>query len=228
MMKNSCHHFCIAALLLLAGIGGVHADDKAENKATKAKPHPGLAVHYYRDDPFWGGNWTTDFLPKVSPEKWVFSKYLFTRAEELVNHSFVNRSWFSLRAVGQVLLPGKSSDESSKGKEVTFFLVIDHGARLLVDGNVVVDAWQPKRGGGREITGKISLTPGKHSIVLEGFVGANNRLKDGLILKLLWESDGYGIKKGIVPAKVMSHNDSHLLPKPGRIKAKPVKKVENP
>lgn len=228
MMKNSRHHCFLVAFLLLVGIGDIWAEDGAKDRSPKDKSRSGLAVHYYRDKPFWGGNWTTDFLPKVKPETWVFSKYLYTRVEELVNHSFVNRSWFSLRAVGQIQVPGKPSAENPKRKEIIFHLIIDHGARLLVDGKVVVDAWIPKRGGGREVTGKVSLTPGKHTIVLEGFVGPNNRLKDGLILKMLWESDGYGIPKGIVPAKVLSHGDSHLVPKPGRVKKVSAKTIVKP
>lgn len=229
-MKNNRqrHWLCVVVFLVAVGTGSALAGDADDPTVAKGKAKPGLAVHYYGDQPFWGGNWTSEFLPKVNPEKWVFSNYLFSRVENVVNHSFVKRSWFSLRMSGYVTVPDVPADAEAGGKDVTFYLVIDQGARVLVDGKLVTDGWMPKLGGGREIKGTVLLTPGTHTLVVEGFVGANNRLKDGLILRLLWQSDGYGIKKAIIPVTALSHDAAQLVPKPGRTQKTQPKTVTKP
>ncbi|MFA6534087.1 MAG: PA14 domain-containing protein [Patescibacteria group bacterium] len=91
---------------------------------------------------------------------------------------------FSVRWEGQVNVNSDST--------VTFFVQSDDGARLYLDGSLVIDSWQnyqPKVNGWHQ--GSVYLTSGSHDIKLEYF-----EVTGGAYVKLCWNKQGELIPQG--------------------------------
>ena len=171
--------------------------------------NPGLVAHYYKDTLHWGGHWTTAFPPKVPPEEWIYTKYLFTRVEPVVNHRFPFRSWFSVRWQGFITIDEKTEPASQK---ISFGLRSVHGCRLIINGSTVVSDWQKTGKAEKTIWAEIELGPGKHPVIIEAYFGKNNDIKKGLPLALLWKSEAMGIKETVIPKSALSHQVKDLVP----------------
>jgi len=82
-----------------------------------------------------------------------------------------------------------------KGGKYRFYLTSDDGSMLWINDEVVVDNggwhWMKRR------TGRVALKPGKHKVRLEMF-------EDGGGQGCIWEWKARGIRKSVVPAKVLS------------------------
>ncbi len=93
---------------------------------------------------------------------------------------------FSVRWSGYVLAP--------KDGQYTFYLFLDDGGRLFIDGTQVIDEWQDHDG--VEFKKKVFLTRGKHTIRLEYY-------NDCCVarLALYWKPEGG--KKVIIPERYL-------------------------
>jgi len=90
---------------------------------------------------------------------------------------------FSARWSGYLLV--------DKDLPYTFYLFIDDGGRLFIDGKPVIDQWQNHPG--VEFQNKLFLARGKHAIRVDYY---NDHYRS--MLKLYWEPEGG--KKEIIPA----------------------------
>lgn len=128
-----------------------------------------------------------------------FSGFVFTRVEPTVDFDWgvgspdasLESNTFSVRASGVL--------ETDISGEHTFYVASDDGARLWVDGKLVVDDWNIP--GFNEASGRINLTSGIHDVRLdyyEDFGSAG--------VRLFWSYPGQA--KEVVP-------ESRLHPKSG-------------
>ncbi len=82
--------------------------------------------------------------------------------------------------------------------DYTFYLTTDDGARLTVDGDVVVDAWVPRPPTTSEVT--VSLAAGRHRLVVEFFEAGG-----GAVARLEWSAEG--LERQVVPADRVTADD---------------------
>ena len=207
----------LIAAVVLAVAGGVWAEEKkgkchAEGGKETCKRR-GLVAHYYRDPANWGGNWTPGSKPQVDPADWTFTKYHHSRIEPLVNHLFIRRGWFSVRWKGLIEIP-----KGEGAVNVTFEIWADDGCRLFIDGEKVIDDWKDVDEDATDShrTATVSLTGGKHKIVVEYFQGESLREDDRDPAKLYWSIPERHVPKQIVPASAFSYTLDDLFPDPGR------------
>jgi len=99
-----------------------------------------------------------------------------------------------------------------------FRLWADDGCRLLIDGTVVIDDWRACAEDDPSATrsATVTLTPGRHAIVVEYFQGQSLATNDQDPAKLYWECSARGIERQIVPADNFFHTAEDLKPEPGR------------
>ncbi len=203
--------FACLALALGLCICDTHAEEKAQDSDTKSAK-TGLAAHYYRDVNFWGGKWLTGQVPKVDAKNYTFTKYAYTRVEPLVNHFFIRSGWFSVRWKGT--LDTAANSKSDKPAKYRFHVWADDGCRLYLDGKLLIDSWKPMWEGDPKSHryAEITLSPGKHKIVIEYFQGESLKKEDKDPIKLYWKSDARGGKDHIIPAANFSHTVEDLVP----------------
>ena len=209
-VSGLCAALLIAAGPLFAapGIEAVNHDDY----------RPGLAAHYYGDPDQWDGLWPNGLpCPSVSAADWTFTSYKYTREEPLVNHQFIHRGWFSVRWQGYL----DTVPAGARGEEAayTFSIWADDGCRLFLDDQKLIDDWRPcaQDDPSAVRTATVTLTPGKHKIVVEYFQGQSLQHDDRDPMKLYWECEGRHIPCQIVPASHFSHKAADLQPTPGRL-----------
>jgi len=97
-------------------------------------------------------------------------------------HEVIGKDHWSARWQGQVVIP--------KTEEITFYTTSDGGARLWVDGKLVID--DGIEHAKREVAGKITLTAGRHDIKLEYVLQT-----DQAVMQLRWSSAS--IAKAFIP-----------------------------
>lgn len=178
----------------------------------------GLVAHYFTDPEYWAGNWPDSVgTPTVAATNWTFTNYASTRVEPLLNNWFIRHGWFTVRWQGYLdTLPGHAKpDEPATYK---FHLWADDGCRLLLDGKVVVDSWQPTWHAAPESHryAEVELTPGRHRIVVEYFQGQSLPKQDRDPLKLYWECAARQLPEQIIPASHFTHTAADLIPPRGR------------
>ncbi len=159
--------------------------DKYENQTTSssgsALSGSGLTTQYFNNADFTGSAFTqTDFV--IDFDWGVGSP-----------DPLIDSNTFSMRASGQL--------ETEVAQEYTFYVASDEGARLWIDGSLVINDWDIP--GYAEVLGKIYLSPGKHDIRLDYFenFGAAR-------ISLFWSYPGR--TKQIIPV-------SNLYPKSGPV-----------
>jgi hypothetical protein len=162
----------------------------------------GLAGHYYKDATYWNGLWPDDTdTPLADPKACTFTEFKYTRVEPVVNHLFVRSGWFSVRWVGYIDVPGN-------GQNVFLFEVwADDGCRLQIDDEVLINSWYacPENIDAAHRTASMTLTPGKHRIVVEYFQGQSLDANDSDPVKLYWSCTGLNLAKEIVPEGRLLH-----------------------
>jgi len=192
-----------------SGLSTVGSPD-GENAAPKF--HKGLVAHYFSDPEYWDGQWPRDLTgPKDDPMRWTFTQYRYSRVEPLINHLFVNRGWFSIRWVGWI--DPQPGAQAQGDHEYIFEIWADDGARLILDGEVLIDDWEARWEESPQSwrrTRKVRLAPGKHRLVVEYFQGINEIGEDRDPMKLYWSSVSRGLKRQIVPAAHFSHTEEDL------------------
>jgi hypothetical protein len=186
---------------------------------------PGLAVHYYRDPEYWGGNWPDGVsLPEVAPGNWTFSSYAYTRTEPVVNHLFIRHGWFSVRWCGWLdthpdYAPNGTADGDDEAQEYRFEVWADDGCRLTVNGTRLISSWtacaEDAEGSRRSAT--LRLKPGRYPICVEYFQGQSLREDDKDPMKLYWACPARSLPLQIVPANHLRHTVTDLLHQPGRL-----------
>ncbi len=205
-----------AVAVLVAGLATLgNGIGQTTDGAAAQKFAAGLAVHYYRDVDFWGGNWPDKVsVPKVSPDAWTFTKYAYTRTESYVNHLFVRRGWFSVRWKGYLETPAVAKTSA------TYYLMIwaDDGCRLWLDGRQVVNSWAATAEDSPRAfrTFQVLLPPGKHKIQLDYFQGQSLAESDYDPMKFFWASPELNMPIQIVGPSALSHKVDDLEPDPGR------------
>lgn len=162
----------------------------------------GLAGHYYKDATNWNGLWPDDTdTPLSDPKTCTFTEFKYTRVEPVVNHLFVRSGWFSVRWVGYVDVPGTEANP--------FLLEVwaDDGCRLQIDDQVLVNSWYacPENVLAAHRTASMTLTPGKHRIVVEYFQGQSLEEQDEDPIKLYWSCPNLNLEKQVVPETKLSH-----------------------
>ncbi len=165
---------------------------------------PGLAAHYYKDATNWFGLWPSDTdAPLADPKTCTFTDFKYTEVEPLVNHLFVRSGWFSVRWVGYIDVPGEGEERN------TFLLEVwaDDGCRLQIDDDVVVNSWYacPEDIDASHRKASVTLTPGKHRIILEYFQGQSLEQNDADPIKFYWTCASLGLERQIVPNQRFSH-----------------------
>jgi hypothetical protein len=179
---------------------------------------PGLAGHYYKDVTNWNGLWPSDTdAPLADPKTCTFTEYKYTQVEPVVNHLFVRSGWFSVRWVGYIDVPGNGDDANAFLLE----LWADDGCRLQVDDDVVINSWYacPEDIDQAHRKASVSLTPGKHRIVIEYFQGQSLEGNDADPIKLYWTCRDLNIDRQIVPnAKLLHKAEDKLTPDEWAIK----------
>jgi hypothetical protein len=202
--------------LIFASLSGSHV--LAGEIVAKQGRSSGLAAHYYRDPLNWGGNWPdTVGAPTVSPAKWTFSKYAYTRIESLVNHQFVKNGWFTVRWQGILDTHPRTSGKPGAA-EYEFEFWADDGCRLFINGKKLIDSWIPCSEDSPQARRKVKvvLEPGEHEIVVEYFQGQSLKGGDRDPAKLYWSCPARKIPRQIVPAAHFSHTVAHTAPEAGR------------
>lgn len=119
---------------------------KHESRAQAAGSGSGLTAQYFNES--------------------NFSKLAFARVEPRIDFnwgegspdSMVDPNTFSIRFTGQI---------QTEAREYTFYVASDEGARLWVDGVILVDDWSIP--GFAEVSGRVNLSSGKHDIRLDYF-----------------------------------------------------------
>ncbi len=163
---------------------------------------PGLAAHYYKDATNWNGLWPDDTdAPLANPKDCTFTAYKYTEIEPLINHLFVRSGWFSVRWVGYIDIPGP-------GDNVFLFdLWADDGCRLQIDDQILINSWYacPENIPEAHRVATITLSPGKHRIIVEYFQGQSLEQNDADPIKLYWACAALGINKQIVPEERFFH-----------------------
>ncbi len=216
-MMNSMRSWLAFALASAVFGISLSAGDGRAAKPGPAADRPGLATHYYRDKRNWGGHWLVGHEPKVAAENWTFTKYAYTRKEPLVNHLFIRSGWFSVRWQGYLSTSvGNKPDKTAK---YTFHVWADDGCRLYLDGKLIIDSWSPawEADAKSHRYAEVTLTPGRHKIVLEYFQGESLRKNDKDPIKLYWQCPARNINEHIIPAANFSHTVEDLVAKPGRL-----------
>ncbi len=176
----------------------------------------GLVAHYYKDGTYWNGHWVEDGKPTIDPRFATFTNYAYTRVEPLVNHVFVRRGWFSVRWQGTLdTSVGKRPDKEA---EYQFHIWADDGCRLYIDGKLIIDSWRDawEADEASHRRAKVTLSPGKHKIVLEYFQGQSLAKDDRDPMKLYWSCPARKIPEQIIPASHFSHTVEDFTPNPGR------------
>ena len=119
------------------------------------------------------------------------SSYILTRIDPQINFDWSSN--MPDAALGNTLYSAKWKGKVriDTADTYTFYATTDDGARLWVNGQVLIDAWQD--GTATERQGSISLAPGLYDIELDYYqnVGATS-------CKLLWSSSA--IAKSVIPA----------------------------
>lgn len=151
-----------------------------EEAALLADAKPGLAAFYYSG---------INFEP------------FFTKRTDKVLDFPGGKGWpaklgknnFSIRWLGllNIQRPG----------DYTITVVTDDGARLLVDGNVLIDSWKDQ--GATPHSGDIKLDKGLHEIEIHYYQRGG-----GAHFQVFWERKG--IKKQIIPVVNIFHTKTHL------------------
>jgi hypothetical protein len=98
-------------------------------------------------------------------------------------HTIIGRDTWAARWQGQVV--------AAKSELYTFSLTSDGGARLWIDGKLVVDHWINHDKGER--SGQIALTAGRHNIKLEYYV-----ITGSAVMQMRWSSPS--IVKQFIPS----------------------------
>ena len=96
---------------------------------------------------------------------------------------------FSARWTGTVKVDAEA--------EYTFYVTTDDGARLVVDGETIVDVWVPRPPSTSDA--KATLTAGDHEVVLTYFEGGG-----GATARLEWSAEGF--ERQIIPADKVTHD----------------------
>ena len=204
-------------LCLVLGVG--HRSAVAQDDGYDAQGFsPGLAGHYYKDADFWSGLWPDTIPdPLIDAESWTFSNYSYTRVEPLMNHLFIRCGWFSVRWKGYIdtTVAGKPDQEAS----YTFRIFADDGCRLYIDGTAVIDDWRARSEETPEAwrAASVTLTPGKHAVVIEYFQGQSLAVQDHDPMKLYWECTDRGIARQIVPVANFFFKEEDLEADAGRL-----------
>jgi hypothetical protein len=197
-----------------------YAEDPDPEPENELKP--GLVAHYYADAPYWGGNWPDAIgAPSVDAASWTFTKHSATRVEACINRVYKDTAWFTIRWKGIL-------DTTEDGAEATYVFTIwaDDGCRLTIDGQAIIDDWQPatETSPASVRTCSIKLEPGRHTIVVDYFQGQNIPTRDaegGAVdpdpIKLYWECADLNIARQIVPASRLWHTEEDLVADPGRL-----------
>jgi hypothetical protein len=105
---------------------------------------------------------------------------------------------FTVRWTGFLLLP--------KDTLYTFMLVVNDGARLSIDDQLVIDAWKASPGKDQHGEGKLFLPKGPHRISVDYFESNANEK-----IKLYWQYEGQG--KQIIPSKYFRFHEAYLTQK---------------
>ncbi|HQE92667.1 MAG TPA: PA14 domain-containing protein [Anaerolineae bacterium] len=98
-----------------------------------------------------------------------------------------------------------------EGGTYRFFLTMDDGARLYVDGNLSIDQWRP--GSVRTVTADLPLTAGNHSLRVEYYEATGQS-----VIRLRWEKltvfpdwkGEYWNNRQLEGAPVLTRNDASL------------------
>jgi hypothetical protein len=139
--------------------------------STGMTTNPGLLGTYY-DSLDYTGSSVARYDPNVSFD-WGTSS----------PHTIIARDTWAARWTGQVV--------AAKSETYTFSITSDGGARLYVDGKLIVNDWADHAK--RELSGQIALTAGRHDIKLEYFVGTGSA-----VMQLRWSSPS--IVKQFIPS----------------------------
>lgn len=99
--------------------------------------------------------------------------------------------------------------------DYTFEILADDGCRLFIDGVTVIDDWRACAESASDALRRSSvmtLTPGRHRIVVEYFQGQSLHEGDSDPMKLYWWSESSGIPRQIIRPSHFSHTDLDLVP----------------
>lgn len=94
-------------------------------------------------------------------------------------------------------------------EQYVFEVWADDGCRLLLDGKVVLDDWQARweeTAPSLRRSAPVTLTPGKHRLVVEYFQGQSLRDGDRDPMKLYWSCPARGIPRQVVPPACLFHS----------------------
>lgn len=197
----------MSGVILLVGAGLALAQDNA-NPGDQAAPWVGSLnlpnVHglgFVADD----GSETAIALQVVatarSPEEvkpMPLPEDLAARVQAVEPGRYVREEWdkgAALRDNWSARWTGTLQVE--KEGEYTFYLTTDDGARLRIDGELLIDFWQPRSPSASEV--KVNLTAGEHAIVVEFFEAGG-----GAVARLEWSAEG--LDRQVVPPERVTHD----------------------
>ena len=144
--------------------------------STTGTPYQGLLATFYNTTTFSGSS-VTRVEPNIAHDWGTSSPH----------SGIINSDYWSARWVGQIAIP--------KTDTYTFSIVSDEGARLYIDGKLVINDWTPHIKKWTEA--KIALTAGKHDIKLEYYDNTGSA-----VTQLRWSSST--IATQFVPPSVLS------------------------
>ncbi|HEY7115155.1 MAG TPA: PA14 domain-containing protein, partial [Tepidisphaeraceae bacterium] len=98
-------------------------------------------------------------------------------------HEVIGKTTWAARWQGQIVIP--------KNDTYTFYLCTDGGARLYIDGKLVVNDWSEHEK--RELSGKVTLSAGRHDVKLEYYMNTGSA-----VMQFRWSSAS--IAKNFVPS----------------------------
>lgn len=214
-LKRAVFLLWLAILAFTSSRAGSEPSTSASGGSRVTSPpvyHRGLAAHYFKDPDQWNGQWPqTSNIPYDDPNAWTFTEYRYSRREPLINHFFIRQGWFSIRWVGWFdPAPGAHAGGT---QEYVFEIWADDGARLFLNGETLIDDWNPRWEEAPESWRRsrpVRLAPGKHRLVVEYFQGLSEEHDDRDPMKLFWSSPSRGFKRQIIPASHFYHTDEDL------------------